>query len=311
MYSGSVVILPLPLNIFLIIEVVLRNASEDRGMKEFTDSTKPKKKGSNPIEEVRIDLVGLELEALSTMLHHWATPEIVVERKDEWEDKIPAFRSAVIKQTGTGSRMKIEPEIIRAEFESLKVAIEYVQSEKQSGKLKSSNDLITLRIPCLINGTFKMFRPFPVPIDNLKKVWSELLDRTVDYDVVVREIIHQRLGAGDRTIRESLKNPCDERFKLSEAQKLFVSIFLDICSDLESRNKWDGLKAKILYTLYYSEPQFKVILIYYLVQTAHRLEKKIFVGEYEPKLVNDLCEKVCPKIEKINYQPFIRLVSAE
>jgi len=45
MYSGSVVILPLPLNIFLIIEVVLRNASEDRGMKEFTDSTKPKKKG--------------------------------------------------------------------------------------------------------------------------------------------------------------------------------------------------------------------------------------------------------------------------
>ena len=90
-----------------------------------------------------------------------------------------------------------------------------------------------------------------------------------------------------------------------------MSVFFDICSDFENKNKCEKLKAKILCALYFSKPQFKIMLIYYLVQTAHSLEKKMFVGEHKPKLVNDLCKKVCPKIEKINYQPFIRLVSAE
>ena len=74
-------------------------------MRKITDSTKPKEKGYNPIEEVRMDLVGLELEALSIMLHHWATLEGVVKRKDEWKDKMPVFRKAVIagRHTGAGS----------------------------------------------------------------------------------------------------------------------------------------------------------------------------------------------------------------
>jgi len=72
----------------------------------------------SPIDEVQQDLVAFELEALALLLHKWAEPEIVKKReKDEWKNKIIAFRKAVIAGKSTGSRRKLEPEIIRAEFE--------------------------------------------------------------------------------------------------------------------------------------------------------------------------------------------------
>ncbi len=284
-----------------------------RGMRKITVSTKPKKKVSNPTEEVRLDLVGLELEALSIMLHHWATPEGVVKRKDEWGDKMPAFRKAVIAGRYTGARRKIEPEMIKAEFWCSKRAVEYVDSERKRNceKLKTENDLKTLQIPYQVSESFTFPRPFPVPEQNLRQVWNAIINRNNNFDIVARKMLSSRFDIVDKTVKRYLNDNEIRDFKPSENQELLMGVFFDICSDFENKNKWDKFKAKILCALYYSKPRFRIMLIYYLVQTAHRLNKKIFVGEYEPKLVNDLCKKVCPKIEKINYQPFIRLVSAE
>lgn len=264
---------------------------------------------SNPIDEVRQELVGYELEALSLLFHCWAEPANVEKRKNEWGNKMPAFRKAIIAGKETGARKKLEPEIIRAEFACLKTAVEHMQSEREErpGLFSNERELAKLRIPHPINGSQGMFRPFPVPEDALRQIWAAFINRRNDFDVVVHRIISMRFGISLRTVKEYLRNPNKERFTLSINQQLLASVFLDICSDSGNDDKWQGLRAEILYALYMSEPECKLIFLCYLVQTAHRLKTKIFVGEYETKMIHYLCHAVCPDIKKLANSPFLRL----
>lgn len=264
---------------------------------------------SNPIEEVRQELVGFELEALSLLLHFWAEPVNVEKRKNEWEDKITAYRKAIIAGKRTGTRRKLEPEIIQAEFACLKTAVEHVQSEreKKSGMFENERELAILQIPYRVDNVNKIFRPFPVPEGSLREIRNALINQSNDLNIVIYKIISKRFDVNQKTIKGYINSPDKERVKLSKNQQLLASIFLDICSDSGNNDKWQKLRAKILYVLCHSKPECKLIFLYYLVQTAHRLKKKIFVGEYESKMIHKLCNVVCPGVKKLTNQPFIRL----
>jgi hypothetical protein len=266
---------------------------------------------SNPIDDVRRELVGFELEAFSLLFHFWAEPANIKKRKaDEWESKLIAFRRALIAGKSTGARRKLEPEIIQAEFACLKSAFEYVQSEKEKKPdiFKNEGGLAKLRIPYRINSGLNIFRPFPVPKSVLKEIWGAFINRTGDFDVVIHKMISKRFGISYKTIKNYIDDPEKIRIRLSINQQLLVSIFLDICSDSGNNGKWQQLRAKILCTLYRSKPECSVIFLCYLVQTAHRLKEKIFVGEYESEGIHELCCAVFPDIEKLAYKPFIRLM---
>jgi len=39
------------------------------------------------------------------------------------------------------------------------------------------------------------------------------------------------------------------------------------------------------------------------------LKNKIFVGQYEPKMIGEFCTAACPNIEQVAAQPFIRFIT--
>jgi hypothetical protein len=260
----------------------------------------------------RQNLIGLELEALSILLHHWADPAIIEKREKEWDSKIPDFRSGVASGVvDSGELYKIEVEFIHNEVFWVRQAIEWTQLHRPVSDVEKW--LAEVNVQCSYRTKTKRYakihRPFPISKISLKEIAKVVSKKKKFVEPAIIRAAANRLGISEKTIKNALagKRKKDSRalYKLSNEQSLLVSLFLDVCSDSSDSIVLQNVRAKILKALYCSG--CSILFIFYLVQTAHRLNSKIFLRDFDFSEIDKLCSDMPLHKKMISYSPFTRL----
>lgn len=266
---------------------------------------------AGPGSKVKPDFISMELEALSLLLHHWASPEIVEKKKINWKKKMHAFRSAIAAETKKGGVRKIEPELIRNEKLWVERAIKWAWAQRDPGLTLPEVKQMLQRsmVPCRNKDNLEISRPFPVSEGFLGSLAEALISEDKISALTIIKAVADRLGVSEKTVQPLPEISKRKAVTLSEHQSLLISLFLDVCSVRSDSAKWQRIRAKILNALYASE--CSIIFIYYLFKTVHNLDSQIFLGNAEPDVFDDLCNKLCTETQDVDYQPFVRLFSAE
>ena len=260
--------------------------------------------------ELNLGLAGLELEALSLLLHFWAEPDVVKKRGDQLGKKLSMFRSAVITGVGKGKHEKHIPrELVYSEYRTICEALKNLR--KKAKKVNPTDYEQWLRIEYVEHEvpyegqqlTFE--RPAPLCAENAGAVLKELLNGDKKLSELAHTIVGERLGCGDQKVKDAIEKKKKKRSSLSVAQRLLASAFLDICSMPEHTVRLDML-ALLLNTLFWTE--CSVLVIYYLVQRSHFVVgKRLSVCDHDFEDLEQFCEAVCPNRQPLGYEPFLRL----
>jgi len=256
-------------------------------------------------------LISFELEALSLLLHYWAEPSAVKKRTANWPDKLPRFRSAVIAGMGRGTHEKRTPrELVDSEYKEIYQALKWLRTECEEYEFDElTAQIVRIHIPCEMLGERGLsFRPIPLMAKDVRKICRHLLERDKKLSEIAYEVVGKRLRCSAKKVKEAAAKKSFKRFQISKSQRLLISVFLDLCSLPEKELRFD-LLARILNTLFLNKCH--LLIIYYLLQTAHTIETKLFFGDYNFDDVEVLCESICPKIKKFEFSPFTRLTSNE
>lgn len=272
-----------------------------------------------PIDMIRPPLAPLEFEALSLLLGYWATTEPSKGRGLKLANKLPIFRAAVISGMGQGVREKGVPaELATAEYRVILRAMQWVR--KNQPTLRSPGKRVQwlrrARIPCGdLEGENEIIFERPVPIAT-KAIACVSQDLTGNYrpSEIAREVTAKRLGCSAKKVKNAVRlgrsgfkvksRNCEKPIEVSSAQALLISILFDLCSSDDEGLPLE-LLAKILAVLF--STGCHLLVIYYVIQRAHALTEKLYVGHYDLSEVERLCAAVCPEVRELNYRPFVRL----
>lgn len=266
------------------------------------------------IDDVKDELVGFELRALALLLWQWSQPTKVKDRKSEWENKLPAFRGAVIAGGGSGSREKPPHELVLDDHQVVFEAIQLVESRIGRGSRDPDpswlqEERLTFRFEQTGETPVEFVRPFPGPWKHKctkRNGWDGV--REISWkrkpELVAREIVAARLGCSESKVRDVLKGERPgRRYEASRAQQHLVSVLLDLCS-CDDERRWGSLRAEVLDALYAS--RFHLLGIYYALQRGSELKMPIVMADHDEDEVKKLCRLVCPNPRS---RPFSEIIA--
>lgn len=261
-------------------------------------------------KKVNKKLVGLELEALSLLLHFWAKPKVVEKRKKQWDKKIVKFRKAVIADTGRGKHENHIPrELVHSEYKTILHALRWLKNKCKKDDFRNVQAYLEgILVPYEVKkrkAFFKYERPIPLcsntAVANLKKLFSG----TEDLSRVAHKVVGKRLGCSAQKVKDATWGKKGKRLKLTKLEQLLISVFLDLCSEPEDQVQISVLLG-ILNRLFAMKTS--LLIIYYLVQRAHSVVgKELFIGKYDMEEFEKFCDSACGYSESFSYQPFLRL----
>ena len=262
-------------------------------------------------KNVREDLIGLELETVSLLLHFWAEPEAVKRRKANWKDKLPKLRSAVIAGMGPGGSERSAPrELVNSEYRMIHKATEWLKSRYKQKLDSIGQDVCSIRVPYEIEKgktRFVFERPIPIPPENLKSALQALLTKGATPSEAAYKITGSRLRCGGKKVKDAASEKAFKRTDITEGQRLLISVFIDLCSLPEKKLPADVL-ARMLYTLFYSGCH--VLVLVYLLNNVHSVRQKLFIGDHNYDKIKELCNFVVRGTkERIAFKPFLRLIT--
>jgi len=258
---------------------------------------------------LRSELIGFENEALSLLLHFWAEPLAVKRRARQWDKKLPKFRSAVIAGMKKRSHeIHIPHELIEPEYRHIYEMLKQLREEckgEEHTEIEKGIVEECIQIPIRCDGqTYTFERPIPLMGKNVHSTLRQLLKRSKKLSEISHGVVGKRLKCGPDKVRKATAKKLPKRFTTSRNQRLLISIFLDLCSVPKKDLRLD-LLALILNTLFLTKCH--VLVIYYLLQNAHKMKTKLFVGEYSTEQVEELCLFLSPESQVSEFKPFIRL----
>lgn len=250
-----------------------------------------------PINEY---LIGLELKALSVLLDEWSQTGI----KDEI--KLQALRSAIMTGRGMGGKKKVEYEIVEDEYLVMYATVELFK------ETRNVETKIVHKVPLPGRRAMSFSRAFPCPPKELNGFRNSILSNR-ECGVITKELVEERLPAckktikkvvraikarragSETTVKEEAKRMVDRRFETSPEQRLLVSLFFD-ASSFQNKEEQSDIQKMLLDALLALE--YQPIAIYYLVQTAHKLENPITTACNTAEEIKELCEFVAPNSQE-------------
>jgi hypothetical protein len=265
---------------------------------------------SDPIEQVDVNLAGVELTALACLLRCWATPEVVAKRGNDWKAKLPAFRRAVGAGVQSGGKHTVPLELVLDEYSVVYRIAEWLSKQEWPERSEEALSLALkqLRVPREVAGGIE--RPIPSPIcfarplkrkDAITKLQRKTrpwkLDPRVSTLSLTRGIVGVRLGYTDERVADVIRQEQElkrndqsiSRALSSDRQCVLASVFLDICS-LSTQPQRLSLLHLIMDTLLHSRYDAKKA--YYLAQKGHCLRRSVVMAPHNPREVKEFCEQV-------------------
>lgn len=254
------------------------------------------------IEIVRQELVEMELAALRSVIDSWCDARIVSRRKNEWEGKLPAFRTAISKDMENGKE-SWPRELVLSEHYVAQESVNIVFRECPKDEFKeiwARRNHLTFQLPKVGGGIVAFKRPFPAPKSysrkSKKNPQGEKLFinwRRAPHNLT-NEIVKCRLGLSETKVRDPLKGPRETamkmRFKPSAIQSHLASTFLDLCSTRRHKGNLD-LAKRVFGAL--QDSGFNELGLYYLIQIGHYIDYPLVAAPHNADEVEKLCSAAC------------------
>ncbi|MHA2064213.1 MAG: hypothetical protein ACXABY_07515 [Candidatus Thorarchaeota archaeon] len=261
-------------------------------------------------------LMGFEYEALSLLLHFWATKNSHRNRSKKWPIKLSKLRQAVIAGTRKGMHEKRIPrELVFVEYNNTMEALRQLKQQLHSYDYfletigSGAINLIKIRYKATYKGEIVEFtRPVPVPQKGAVRTVKMFLAGSKQKSETAHDIVGKRLRCSTSKVEDNVLSGLPKRHHPQAFQQVLVGIFLDLCS-LGPRVGDMPLLAKILKVLF--STKCHLLMIEYLIQNAHRVEQKLFTGEYDTYALCETCDNILRQAkdeDKICFEPFTRLV---
>jgi hypothetical protein len=263
-------------------------------------------------DDVRDDLADLELEALSHLLHHWATNYAARRLKASplkqhanrtLRRRLKMLRYGVISGVNQGSRGKsrelVPHEISNDEYDVILPAVEQVHEPPRSiRELAHVASWLSIQsVPLSANGSLR--RVFPCPQSIVKEVAGDLVSRGRSITQIAQFITGARLGITLRTVANAGRKVRPLGFRLpprTATQQLLASLFLDVASygfDKRSRSA-AGIILDVL-----ANTGYPPIMLAYLVQIAHSLPSKVTAMPPDVAAIETFCHGLLGKDRKL------------
>jgi len=256
----------------------------------------PQKKRTHSVKNVNPDLVGLELLAHSALLRAWARPEIVEKRANQWKERLPALRDAILVSLDPTTRR------IRQDVAGEVVEDEELWARTEIGQIRSTYKIrrrtAEFRKDChrqevkfsvaLGDREWTIRRGFTeVMTEKIARILSGQASTRSDLDPA-RELTAQRLEISKHTVKDIVNEvrthgaPIDARLPV---HRLLASTFLDVAR----RDEDTDLRPLILDALYLT--RYHVLCLVYLNEAAHSL-KPLPATLHQREDVERLCHGV-------------------